>query len=604
MNNKITRILAIIVIAGGILVTIGWFFNIDVLKSVSPAWVTMKFSTAISFICSGVTLYFISRAREGKSGIAQIAIPTTGLIIFLFVTTVLISYLTGLQHGIEELFIKERDPILTTSPGRPSVPTMVNFILIVLAGIFSMSDSAKLKKLVFWIGLILAGGGGLSIIGYVVNAPLLYYYVEEWSTAMALHTGILFVMMGVGLILVETQKPALQQYTTIKIKPKLISLFLVVSVIPSIFVGLLSYNFGVMTTSIDVTRNGILLLGTVVAIAVGFFAFHTSKTISKPLIQLKDAAKETAKGKFGTVTINTDDEVGLLARAFNSMTETIQTRGKELELKNKISEKVNAHLHELINKENEMNVHLKSFSEQLKNQAEKLREVDVAKEEFSSMITHELKTPLFPILGYCEMLQSRDYGELTDEQKEKIQIIYDSAQSLLQLVQDVLDIHKLELGKIQPHIFDYDAKEMIDTVLIRFFPLAFERKINIFNITEAGIRCRCDNERIIQVLNNLVNNALKFVPDNTGQIEVSAKYNDGSVVFAIKDNGSGIPKEKQEKLFQKFYQVDSSIGRKTGGTGLGLSICKGIVELHKGNIWVESEEGKGTTLFFSIPAVK
>ena len=107
MNNKITRILAIIVIAGGILVTIGWVFNIDVLKSVSPAWVTMKFSTAISFICSGVTLYFISRVSEGKSGIAQIAMPTTGLIIFLFVTTVLISYLTGFQQGIEELFIKE-----------------------------------------------------------------------------------------------------------------------------------------------------------------------------------------------------------------------------------------------------------------------------------------------------------------------------------------------------------------------------------------------------------------------------------------------------------------------------------------------------------------
>ena len=602
MKNKITRILAIIVIAGGILVTIGWVFNIDVLKSVSLAWVTMKFSTAISFICSGVTLYFISRVSEGKSGIAQIAMPTTGLIIFLFVTTVLISYLTGFQQGIEELFIKERDPILTTSPGRPSVPTMVNFILIILAGIFSSSDSAKLKKLVFWIGFILGGVGGLSIIGYVVNAPLLYYYVEEWSTAMALHTGILFVMMGVGLILVKTQKPALQQYTTIKIKTKLISLFLVVSVISGIFVGLMSYNFGVMTTSIDVTRDSILLFGTVIAIAVGFFAFHTSKTISDPLIQLKDAAKEAAKGKFVTVTINTDDEIGLLARTFNSMTETIQARSKELELKNKISEKVNAHLHELINKENEMNAHLKSISEQLKNQAEKLREVDVAKEEFSSMITHELKTPLFPILGYCEMLQSRDFGELTDEQKEKIQIIYDSAQSLLQLVQDVLDVHKLELGKMQPHISDYDAKEMIDTVLNRFFPVAFERKINLFNITEAGIRCRCDNERIIQVLNNLVNNALKFVPDNTGQIEVSAKYNDGSVMFAIKDNGSGIPNEKQENLFQKFYQVDSSISRNRGGTGLGLAICKGIMELHKGRIWVESETGIGTTLFFSIPA--
>lgn len=323
----------------------------------------------------------------------------------------------------------------------------------------------------------------------------------------------------------------------------------------------------------------------------------------KPIIILRKVIERFGRGEYDIkAKVMTSDEIGSLAMSFNDLAEIVKTRTRELDLKNKISEKVNVHLHELVNEENEMNAHLKSMSEKLRDQSEKLREVDVAKEEFSSMITHELKTPLFPIVGYCEMLQSGDYGELTDEQKEKIQIIYDSAQSLLQLVQDVLDIHKLELGKIQPHISDYDAKEMIDMVLIRFFPVAFERKIKLFNITEPEIRCRCDNERIIQVLNNIINNALKFVSDNTGQIEVSAKYNDGSVMFAIKDNGSGIPKEKQKNLFQKFYQVDSSITRKGGGTGLGLAICKGIVDIHKGKIWVESETGTGTTFFFSLPA--
>src|SRR3989338_10118543 len=152
----------------------------------------------------------------------------------------------------------------------------------------------------------------------------------------------------------------------------------------------------------DVTRDSILLFVMAVAIAVGFFAFNTSKIISKPLIQLKDTAEEITKGKFATVTVNTDDEIGILARTFNFMTESIQAKINELELKNKISERINAHLHELVNKENEMNAQLESISRQLKNQSEKMRKMDVAKEEFSAMITHELKTPLFPILGYCE----------------------------------------------------------------------------------------------------------------------------------------------------------------------------------------------------------
>lgn len=601
MNNKIAKILAIIVIAGGILVTIGWLFNIDVLKSVSPAWVTMKFSTAISFICSGITLYFISRVREGRLGTAQIAMPATGLLIFLFVTTVLISYLSGFQYGMEELFIKERSPILTISPGIPSIPTMVNFILIVLAGIFSLSDFAKLKKLVFWIGLILAVVGGLSIIGYVVNVSLLYYYVEGWSTAMALHTGILFAMIGVGLILVEIQKPVLQRYSTIRIKTKLISLFLVASIIPAIFVGLISYNFGARVMPIGATRSIILLFGTVFAIAVGFFAFHTSKTITKPLIQLKDAAKEATKGEFVTATINTDDEIGLLARTFNSMIETIQTRSRELELKNKISEKINAHINELSKKEVEANLHLLSLTEQLKKQAEKLCEIDVAKEEFSSMITHELKTPLVPIQGYCEMLLDGMLGDLTQEQKETIQIMYDSTQSLLQLIQDVLDVHKLELGKMRFDMSNTHVKDLIDGTIKRFVPLAQAKNIKLVAKTEQDIILKCDAERILQVLYNLVNNAIKFSSEDGGRVEICAKGHNDSALFSVMDNGIGIPKEKQENIFKKFYQVDSSLTRNTSGTGLGLSICKGIVESHNGKIWLESEYDKGTTIYFSIP---
>jgi signal transduction histidine kinase len=112
---------------------------------------------------------------------------------------------------------------------------------------------------------------------------------------------------------------------------------------------------------------------------------------------------------------------------------------------------------------------------------------------------------------------------------------------------------------------------------------------------------KCDPERILQVINNLVSNAVKFVSDQNGRIKVSARSENGSVVFVVEDNGIGIPKEKQQNLFKKFYQVDASLRRSTGGTGLGLAICKGIVEAHNGKIWVDSDEGRGTKFYFSIP---
>ncbi len=235
------------------------------------------------------------------------------------------------------------------------------------------------------------------------------------------------------------------------------------------------------------------------------------------------------------------------------------------------------------------------------SEIQKLQEIDRAKAEFSSMITHELKTPLVPIQGYCELLLDGTLGCLSNEQKEKIQVMYDSALSLLQLIQDVLDVHKLELDKIKFEMRDVTAKEIIDRSIKRLVPIAKVKDTELLDGTDPQIILRCDPERILQVINNLVGNALKFVPTHGGRIEIHATRDASSVVFTVKDNGIGIPKEKQQNLFKKFYQVDASLRRHAGGSGLGLAICRGIVEAHKGKIWVKSEEGKGTTFHFSVP---
>ncbi len=242
------------------------------------------------------------------------------------------------------------------------------------------------------------------------------------------------------------------------------------------------------------------------------------------------------------------------------------------------------------------------LAERVQRINKELRKIDKAKDEFSSMITHELKTPLIPIIGYSDLLLDGTLGEVAENQKEKIQIMRQSARRLSQLIQDILDAHKLELGKMRFEMQDVSSGYIIEQCINEFRPLAEAKHIKLIgNAGGQDVTLRCDQKRILQVLGNLVNNAIKFVSENTGRIEITARSEGEHVIFSVKDNGVGIPKEKQPLLFVKFYQVDTSLNRKSGGTGLGLAICKGIVEAHKGRIWVESEEGRGTTVYFSIP---
>ena len=254
---------------------------------------------------------------------------------------------------------------------------------------------------------------------------------------------------------------------------------------------------------------------------------------------------------------------------------------------------------------------LGTLNENLKKQAAQLRQLDKEKEEFSAMITHELKTPLVPVIGYSELLLDGTLGYLTEKQKQKLHTIHESASSLSRLISDLLDARKLELGKMKLLIANTAVKEMVEQCLEAIRLSAQSKGVTLsFSPSDNDLMVEVDSKRIQQVLNNLLTNALKFVSPQTGEIEVvAARYSDGVdtsrhfVLFTVKDNGIGIPKEKQKNLFKKFYQADTSLTRNVGGTGLGLAISKGIVEAHEGKIWFESEEGRGSIFSFIIPVI-
>jgi PAS domain S-box-containing protein len=233
---------------------------------------------------------------------------------------------------------------------------------------------------------------------------------------------------------------------------------------------------------------------------------------------------------------------------------------------------------------------------------EELRRKDKLKDEFLSMTSHELKTPLTPIIGWCGALKSETIlGRLTSEQRAAVETIEKSAVKLEKMISDLLDAQKLELDEFKFNIGEANVDSLVAGITRDFEFMMKEKEIKFIVNAQPGLKLRSDEERIAQVLSALLYNSVDFVPQPGGRIEVSVEARGSDVVFAVKDNGPGIPKDKQQFLFKKFYQVDTSLKRKHGGTGLGLAISKGIVTGLGGKIWFETEEGKGSSFYFSIP---
>jgi signal transduction histidine kinase len=260
----------------------------------------------------------------------------------------------------------------------------------------------------------------------------------------------------------------------------------------------------------------------------------------------------------------------------------------------KINYKAADEIGELVNTFNIM-------SDTIKQKTEEAKATDIAKDEFLSMITHELKTPLVPIQGYVDILLGEHLGTLTEKQKERLKIIKTSSESLLRIISDLLDAQKLELGKLVVKKENHDIKDTIDRAVESLQPRALENKVTIKQHLNNEIIIPHDPERIRQVLTNLVKNSLDVVEPNSGLIEIFVEDSAKEVKISVKDNGPGIPIDKQENLFKKFYQVDTSLTREVGGSGLGLAICKGLIEEHGGAILVESTPGIGSTFTFTIP---
>jgi len=297
----------------------------------------------------------------------------------------------------------------------------------------------------------------------------------------------------------------------------------------------------------------------IIDIAIFFLVLYVIRQSLLPLRLITDALSEIKEGAYGEkIKYTKADEVGKLASTFNIMSDTI------------------------------------------KEKEEQAKKTEIAKDEFLAMITHELKTPLVPIQGYADILLSEHLGKLTDKQKERISIIKSSSETLLALISDLLDAQKLELGQLKIRKENANIKDTVTNTVKLFLPQAQKNKIEIIsNVQDLSIEH--DPERIKQVITNLIKNSLTAVEPEKGKIEISMKDLPQEIQISVKDNGIGIPIDKQGNLFKKFYQVDATLTRERGGSGLGLSICKGIMENHGGAITAKSIPNQETIFTFTLP---
>jgi len=302
-----------------------------------------------------------------------------------------------------------------------------------------------------------------------------------------------------------------------------------------------------------------LLIIILIAVNTAILGLFISRSFTKPLKELLSATQELEKGNFSVrANIKTNDELAQLSDAFNR---SVLALGKMEEIR---------------------------------------LQLDRAKSEFLSIVSHELRTPITPLKAQLQMLRQEYFGTLNEKQKESLEVILRNAERLNKIIEDFLEISRIEAARLKFAFKKINLQEVIQETVRFMEGFAKEKNISLVVVAETLPIIEADPDRICQVLRNLLHNAIKFSPLNSS-VEIHADMQKDHVRFSVKDQGVGLTPEDQIRVFEPFYQVENTLSRSYGGTGLGLTICRGIIEAQRGKIWVESKPGEGSTFFFTVP---
>jgi len=256
---------------------------------------------------------------------------------------------------------------------------------------------------------------------------------------------------------------------------------------------------------------------------------------------------------------------------------------------------------ELFGSHKELERRVSERTQELERLNEELKRLNKMKSDFISAVSHELRTPLTSIKGYASILMTGKLGDVLPAQKERLEKIDKHSNSLVHLINNLLDIARIESGKVQMEMKDMSIKEMLDSVIDIITPQVKEKNISLkINSKIKFDKIKADSGQMERVFLNLLSNAVKFTPEK-GAVTIDIEEKNDDIQFSIEDTGIGIPSQDISKVFQEFFRSDNALDQKIKGSGLGLSLVKKIVEAHKGRIWFNSELGKGTRFTFTLP---
>jgi signal transduction histidine kinase/DNA-binding response OmpR family regulator len=324
------------------------------------------------------------------------------------------------------------------------------------------------------------------------------------------------------------------------------------------------------------------------------------KAVAKPIVELAETAKIVSRDRVYSLRVpraQGQGEVTTLIDAFNEMMAQIEAGEAALQkAHDQLEQRVEERTAQLVAARKEV----EAYSETILRAKEDIERASKFKDQFLSTMSHELRTPLNAVLGFSELLSDVRYGPLNDRQQRYVNHINVSGQHLLQLINDILDLSRIEAGRLQLTVEDVPVYVSFGEVAGALQPLVDKKSQQLVQFAAPEMMVRADGVRFRQIMMNLIGNAIKFTPEG-GKIELTARQLGDFVRIDVRDSGPGIPPEEQQRIFEAFHRLKQS-DKAAEGTGLGLAIARSLVELHGGHLYLESEVGVGSCFYFTLPA--